>query len=459
MRPIGLFAFLVVACSWVSQAYSQTVEGDILRGQGAFAAGAGWYNLNTAKGNAINVRAMRNYNEEVRQNMNGKMKHWQDKDATRDLTVEQAKKRAQERMKQIRENPTADDIRSGDALNMLTVVLTDPSVKQQDWYAHAVALPEQASVKNIVFCYYPNRISAKDLKIDVAISRLGTGVDWPVAFTAEAFADERMAYEESAANVKASILKGKFEPKEMKALDNSLESLLAEVNRTYAGEKNGFLSKGKEFHAELKDATKLFNGGVADYAKELLAETEKHDARTVGELVAFMLKYRLFFAPANSPKSIELYSRLYSSLKDQSEKLGFENSLELGSVHSINGQPELERAASTKPAVKVDLLPVHSEWIGQRNTGEKQTFTVIERNGDSFRARLKVGKDEREITGTIRGELIAWNKEDIKVLKGSAIGPPNQGKILPDGTSYKMDLVWHGEKGKTGAYTLRRTNQ
>ena len=61
-----VFSLIVFTICIVANTTAQTVEGDILRGQGAFAVGAGWYNLNTAKSNAINVDAMRNYNEEVR---------------------------------------------------------------------------------------------------------------------------------------------------------------------------------------------------------------------------------------------------------------------------------------------------------------------------------------------------------------------------------------------------------
>src|SRR3954452_5015706 len=42
-----------------------TAQGDILRGQGAYMAGAGWYNLNTARANNINVDTWKKYNLEV----------------------------------------------------------------------------------------------------------------------------------------------------------------------------------------------------------------------------------------------------------------------------------------------------------------------------------------------------------------------------------------------------------
>lgn len=447
MRVLAVLVILIatIFCPVVSESAAQTVEGDILRGQGAFAAGAGWYNLNTAKGNAINVQAMRNFNEEVRLNLENSMQRWKEKDTKRKLTAEEAKKRAQQRLKQIRENPTADDVRSGDALNMLTVVLTDPSVKQQDWYTKAVTLPENATVKDVVFFYYPNRSTSKDLKFEVAVSRLGKGVDWPLAFTADAFIDERMAYEESAGKVKANILKGKFEPKDLTSLTSSLDALLVEVNKTYANDKNGYLAKGKDFQSDLKAATKLFDGGVVDYAKELLAETEEHDAKTVGELVAFMLKYRLFFAPAESPRSIELYDTLFKVMDEQANKLGVKSI-------PIEDVPDIEVPSKSPMPKPIDYFTAGSSWTSD----DQKRLSVTDRKGNTFRATFNLGngKIEREITGKIQDDKISWGKRDVRVIKGGA-GGDNYGTIKQEGNSFKIDFVWQDESGKGGTFVLR----
>ena len=62
-RLVLACAVLIASCFFhLTKVRGQTVAGDTLRGAGAFASGAGWYNLRTAKSNAINVEAMRNYN-------------------------------------------------------------------------------------------------------------------------------------------------------------------------------------------------------------------------------------------------------------------------------------------------------------------------------------------------------------------------------------------------------------
>jgi hypothetical protein len=291
LRQILFVALLLIPVFTVSPrlTFAQTAEGDKLRGQGVFAAGAGWYNLNTAKGNAINVQAMRNYNEEVRLNYINRVQFYAEKKAGKKVSREEAAKRAQQRIEQLRSNPNNDDIRSGEALNLLAVMLTDPDVKQQDWYQNAVALPESATVKDIVFQYYPNKMSDKDLKIDVALSRLSKNVDWPVVFKAESFANERAAYENAVSRVKGTVIVDKFDPSQVAAVDKCLENLLEEIKKTYADDKRGFKAKATAFQGELKAATKLFDGPVLDYAKDILRETEEYDAKSVGELVAFML--------------------------------------------------------------------------------------------------------------------------------------------------------------------------
>ncbi len=321
-RRMSLIVFAVTQIAIDPSVYAQTAEGDILRGKGVFAAGVGWYNLNSAKGNAINVRAMRNYNEEVRLNYINRVKFYAEKKAGRKVTQEEAAKRAQQRIAELRNNPSIDDIRNGDALNLLAVMLTDPDVKQQDWYQSAVPLPDKATLKDIVFQYYPNKMSDKDVRVDIALSRISKNVDWPLVFKTESFADERAAYENAVSKVRGTVIMNRFDPNEITIVDKCLEKLTEEIQKTYANDKRGFKATALAFQAELKSATKLFDGAVLDYAKDILQETNEYDAKSVGELMAFMLRYRLFFAPADSPRSTDLYDKLFKAMDEQATKLG-----------------------------------------------------------------------------------------------------------------------------------------
>ncbi len=66
----------------------------------------------------------------------------------------------------------------------------------------------------------------------------------------------------------------------------------------------------------------MFNHDTVEFAQEIIADSQRHDARTVGELVFFMQKYRLRFGAADSrPEDVKLYHTLLAQLRQQ-EALG-----------------------------------------------------------------------------------------------------------------------------------------
>jgi formylglycine-generating enzyme required for sulfatase activity len=75
-----------------------------------------------------------------------------------------------------------------------------------------------------------------------------------------------------------------------------------------------------------------------------------------------------------------------------------------------------------------DRLQPGSVWGGvPRNL----TFTVLERQGERFKARLEVGKQVREVNGTITDGRLRWAARDVKVLKGTP-GYDHEGEIKGD---------------------------
>jgi hypothetical protein len=67
----------------------------------------------------------------------------------------------------------------------------------------------------------------------------------------------------------------------------------------------------------------MFNAETLDFAQEMIADTQRHQAETVGELLAFMRKYRLLFT--NADDKIELHTNLYDLLRKQKEALGLKS--------------------------------------------------------------------------------------------------------------------------------------
>jgi uncharacterized protein (TIGR03067 family) len=67
----------------------------------------------------------------------------------------------------------------------------------------------------------------------------------------------------------------------------------------------------------------MFDAETVDFASEIISDTQRHDAQTVGEMLAFMRKYRLMFAPADgSPGVASKYGLLFGLMRQQKDALG-----------------------------------------------------------------------------------------------------------------------------------------
>src|SRR5262252_3575344 len=122
---LAMFCCCCVVLVVSERAPAQTVEGDILRGQGAFLRGAGWYNLNTAQANKINVEAAIRWKEDLRKIQQEKAYYDAQKAESKKLTVEEFRRKMAQREKELRTKPSANDVQSGVALNALVYDLTD----------------------------------------------------------------------------------------------------------------------------------------------------------------------------------------------------------------------------------------------------------------------------------------------------------------------------------------------
>ncbi len=84
----------------------------------------------------------------------------------------------------------------------------------------------------------------------------------------------------------------------------------------------GLAKDARRFLDQLDEATKIFLD--RDFAEELIRDSELHQAKTVGDLLAFMKKYRLLFAEADDNPSVwRTYETLYESLRTQKTALKF----------------------------------------------------------------------------------------------------------------------------------------
>jgi hypothetical protein len=306
-----------------------TPQGDILRGQGQFLKSMAWYELNTARARELDVKTTRELEQWNRQVYEAYQRELTAaatrRRSVRNERIADAKRRVAEREQRLRTKPTVEDIQSGDALNALLLDLSDPSISESSWRYAKVPLPESLAIPRLIFQFAPRRgdKTAQSLTRSlIALGRLEVERRWPPYLAIDELARERHAYEHAYAQVKAQSLEGKLTLVAILELDKAVDALDARA-RTAVPSARNFRTAAVQTVDGLKKAAGMFDASTIGFAQEMIADTHHHRARTVGELLAFMRKYRLLFAPADRrPEDAEQYLRLYRLLWQQKDLFG-----------------------------------------------------------------------------------------------------------------------------------------
>src|SRR6185369_5414346 len=213
---------------------AQTVEGDILRGQGAYLRGVGWYNLRTAKANSVNVDATIRWKQDLRKIQQERSYLEAQKAADKKQNVEEFRRQMEQREQELRTNPSANDVQSGAALNALVYDLTDPDLNFNKWKSVSpISLPAGTSVKELIFAFIPHRVSTQSSAAlsrgVIALSRLDIKDKWPVLLKKNELSKERKAYEDAYLRAREKVLRGDYAVDEILALDSALDNLKKKI--------------------------------------------------------------------------------------------------------------------------------------------------------------------------------------------------------------------------------------
>ncbi|EMI53061.1 family 16 glycoside hydrolase [Rhodopirellula sallentina] len=80
---------------------------------------------------------------------------------------------------------------------------------------------------------------------------------------------------------------------------------------------------------------------------------------------------------------------------------------------------------------------------------------ILDRNGEDFRARMKVGKRIiREVRGTVKNDRISWLAKDVHPVGENRQGGDNLGTIRHAPNGVVIDFMWKGPNG-SGEFALR----
>jgi hypothetical protein len=171
----------------------------------------------------------------------------------------------------------------------------------------------------------------------------------------------------------------------------------------------------------MKTAAAIFDAATIDFAQEMIRDTQAHDARTVGQLLAFMRKYRLMFAAVDlGSVGFEGYTRLYAGVKNLKQRLGL-NLIgdELATAKELGGEDMVGIETRALPPAEV----IRGNWVieGIDLVQKSFDFPAIILFGDRewsfYTVRYKFRREE----GTT-GPCIHFHVHDIKNMYGFAVG-------------------------------------
>jgi hypothetical protein len=357
-----------------AQQPGSTVQGDILRGQGRFLEGAGWYQLNSARARNIDVDTWKKHNLEVqrlyRAYLQERYLHIQYKKGISKKSQDELKKKFEEEQRRWRENPTPEDISSGNALNALAGDLADPSIAPTVWQYARVELPPGLELTTLAFKIADSRVS-KASQSTVAIDRMKVSDGWPLWLRRPELKAEQAAYERAVATAIGKCQKGTpLEATDYDRLRETVVALQKKVPEVVPARDNQ-RAQAIAFVNQLDDATRIF--AEQTYAERLIKDVAEHKAATVAELLGFMrYHYLLFSDPGRSPELARMYEGLYQLLRQQKDKLGQAGvAMAPGDAGGLNGGKVADQVAVKLGQVKTTLEKVRFPQEAQKKRSLK----------------------------------------------------------------------------------------
>jgi hypothetical protein len=278
----------------------QTVQGSIASGMGAFAAGAGQYNVQTAQARSINANTVMNWNNYCYLSQQEANRKYQTRMAQKRYGDEQARSKIASRL---RDNPEPRDIYSGDALNVAYDEVSNPSIYIKTLSAANVKIGGEA-VRNIPFQYAAAAITT-------SFHDVANKAKVPAVLKTPAFDVERNGLKAIAPTLRSQVEEGGTPDAAL--LDKALklvEAAEAKVESTLERNSRDRVDAEK-YLKSLHGLLKMLQTPAIDV---LLAGVEKRPDTTLAELLNFMRAFSLRFGPANTPQQRAIYDRLYPQL-------------------------------------------------------------------------------------------------------------------------------------------------
>jgi hypothetical protein len=284
-----------------------TVQGDIARGLGYYAVGAGAYNRQTAVANAINADTVMRWNQYM---------FLSQMEANRRERETLARRQKRDSMtgellyQRFRDNPTDGDVEHGDALNVILDQLTDPAKIHSSALRLADAKLSGDAVDDIPFVHASDAVS-------LSLHQLTNSDGWPIGLRGEEFAAARKAYQDAVAKVLEEDEKGDLSAGTVQAVRDAAAGLRAKLEASPPKDRDEYI-EAENYVKTLTGLARMLDKPNVD---KILAELEKVRSTTVGNLLGFMHTYNLRFGVAETPRQRAVYHELYPVLAATRDKI------------------------------------------------------------------------------------------------------------------------------------------
>ena len=296
---------------WGFGGWNSTAQGSVLRGMGAYAQGAGVYNYDTAAAGSINTNSYIRLNTYLYQAEMEAQRRYAAHHAAK-LNLDRAHYQAYQ--SRLRDNPSTDDIDSGAALNVILHQLTDPKIMSGSGSAlrMADAKVPAAAIREIPFRDETDAIT-------ISLDDLTASNNWPAPLRVEDFRPEREAYQKAVDDALAEDKDGgTLKPATVAKVRDTVSRLYSKVDQLIPRTKQPDHLQAINYLKGLAGLSRMLERPNVDAA---IAELEKLDNTTVGNLVAFMHSYNLRFDAAKTPKQSAVYRDLYPIMVAQRDKI------------------------------------------------------------------------------------------------------------------------------------------
>jgi hypothetical protein len=271
-----------------------TAQGSILTGMGFYLQGAGEYNYLTAEANAINTQTWMTLNEYLYQSQQVANARYAKRMAER-----RAKKLAlaEKRYTQLRDFPTASDVRNGSAINLKVALLTNPAIAATVYDALKVDMP--ASLIETI------PLTMGQYAVTNTLGEFRKGLTWPEKLQGEDYVTYRQAIDKDI----AAIAKDNFATNVTAANDflvdtNALDTYLVSTKKS-VGEAASFVAK-------LKRTAKAIAKGSYGTALQAVAQLSNP---TLGSLLQTMNENSMRFGGAETTEQATANEKLFAVIR------------------------------------------------------------------------------------------------------------------------------------------------